>query len=47
MDVDAKTWLSITTEAANDTTKWFEKDLNDFLKEIHREVEEIDHQKME
>ena len=27
-------------DAANDTTKWFERDLDDFLKEIHREPEE-------
>lgn len=40
MDIDAKAWLNITTDAANDTTKWFERDLDDFLKEIHRETEE-------
>jgi hypothetical protein len=40
MDIDAKAWLNITTDAANDTTKWFERDLDDFLKEIHREPEE-------
>ncbi len=40
MDVEAKAWLNITTEAANDTTQWFERDLDDFLKEIHRESEE-------
>ena len=42
MDMDAKTWLNMTTEIANDTTKWFERDLDDFLKEIHREEEEIE-----
>jgi hypothetical protein len=40
MDVEAKAWLNMTTEAANDTTQWFERDLDDFLKEIHRESEE-------
>ena len=40
MDVEAKAWLNITTEAANDTTQWFERDLDDFLKEIHRDDEE-------
>ena len=35
-------WLNITTEAANDTTTWFERDLDDFLKELHRESEEVD-----
>jgi hypothetical protein len=24
MDVEAKAWLNITTDAANDTTQWFE-----------------------
>jgi len=41
-DMEAKAWLNITTEAANDTTTWFERDLDDFLKELHREAEEID-----
>lgn len=40
MDVEAKAWLNITTDAANDTTQWFERDLDDFLKEIHRENDE-------
>jgi len=47
MDMDAKAWLNITTDGANDTTKWFERDLDDFLKEIHRENDEIDPQKLE
>lgn len=47
MDVEAKAWLNITTEAANDTTQWFERDLDDFLKEIHRENEEPDPNKIE
>ena len=47
MDVEAKAWLNITTEAANDTTQWFERDLDDFLKEIHRENEEPDPNKVE
>jgi len=47
MDMDAKAWLNITTDAANDTTKWFERDLDDFLKEIHRDNEEQDNQKIE
>jgi hypothetical protein len=42
IDMEAKTWLNITTEAANDTTTWFERDLDDFLKELHRESEEAD-----
>ena len=37
MDIEAKAWLNMTTEAANDTTQWFERDLDDFLKEIHRD----------
>jgi len=41
-DLEAKAWLNITTEQANDTTLWFERDLDDFLKEIHREEVEID-----
>jgi hypothetical protein len=40
MDMDAKAWLNITTDSASDTTKWFERDLDDFLKEIHRDNEE-------
>jgi hypothetical protein len=47
MDMDAKAWLNITTDVANDTTKWFERDLDDFLKEIHRENDEVDPQKLE
>ena len=47
MDVEAKAWLNITTDAANDTTQWFERDLDDFLKEIHRETEEQDPNKQE
>jgi len=46
MDMDAKEWLNKTTEKASDTTKWFERDLDDFLKEIHRENEEIDNNKL-
>ena len=42
MDMDAKAWLSATTDAASDNNKWFERDLDDFLKEIHRENDEID-----
>ncbi len=41
-DMEAKAWLNITTEQANDTTLWFERDLDDFLKELHREDGEID-----
>lgn len=47
MDMEAKAWLNITTEAANDTTQWFERDLDDFLKEIHRENDEQDPNKLE
>lgn len=42
MDMDAKQWLNLTTDQASDATKWFEVDLDDFLKEIHRDNEEID-----
>jgi hypothetical protein len=42
MDMEAKAWLNMTTEAANDTSAWFERDLDDFLKELHREAEELD-----
>ena len=41
-DMEAKAWLNITTEQANDTTMWFERDLDDFLKELHREDAEPD-----
>lgn len=41
-ELEAKAWISITIEAANDTTSWFERDLDDFLKELHRENEEQD-----
>ena len=40
--MEAKARLNITTEAANDTTTWFERDLDDFLKELHREDQEFD-----
>jgi hypothetical protein len=42
MDIDAKAWVTATTEAALDTASWFERDLDDFLKEIHRDNEEPD-----
>ena len=41
-DMEAKAWLNIATEQANDTTLWFERDLDDFLKELHREEVEVD-----
>ena len=47
MDMDAKAWLNITTDTASDTAKWFERDLDDFLKEIHRENDEVDPAKLE
>ena len=47
MDMDAKAWLNVTTEIANDTSKWFERDLDDFLKEIHRDNDEPDPTKQE
>ena len=46
-DMEAKAWISITTEAANDATQWFERDLDDFLKELHRENEEQDQNQIE
>ena len=45
MDIDAKAWLNVTTDQINDTSKWFERDLDDFLKEIHRDQEEEDQAK--
>ena len=41
-DMEAKAWLYNTTENCNDTTLWFERDLDDFLKELHRDDIEID-----
>lgn len=46
MGVEAKAWLNMTTEAINDTSQWFERDLDDFLKEIHREDDEPDPNKL-
>ncbi len=40
--MEAKAWLLMATEQANDTTSWFERDLDDFLKELHREEAEVD-----
>ena len=40
LEAEAKTWLHFASEASNDTTLWFERDLDDFLKEIHREVDD-------
>ena len=40
--MEAKAWLNMTTEQINDTTNFFEKDLDDFLKELHREDAEPD-----
>lgn len=47
MGVEAKAWLNMTTDAANDTSQWFERDLDDFLKEIHREEDEPDQNKID
>ena len=46
-DTEAKAWLNMATEQANDTTTWFERDLDDFLKELHREEGEIDQNQLE
>ena len=46
-DMEAKAWLNITTETFNDTTLWFERDLDDFLKELHRDDIEIDQNQIE
>lgn len=40
LDMEAKRWLHLASDASNDTTLWFERDLDDFLKEIHREIDE-------
>ena len=45
--MEAKAWLTITTEQASDTTTWFEKDLDDYLKELHREEGEPDQAQLE
>lgn len=47
MDMEAKAWVNMTTDAVNDTSTWFERDLDDFLKELHREAEEIDPNQVE
>ena len=39
--------LQIATINANDATQWFERDLDDFLREIHRDSEEQDQAKLE
>ena len=46
-DMEAKAWLNMTTDAVNDTSAWFERDLDDFLKELHREAEEQDPNQIE
>lgn len=47
LDVEAKSWLNITTETANNTCLLFERDLDDFLKELHRENDEKDANQIE
>ena len=47
MDMEAKAWVNMTTDAVNDTSAWFERDLDDFLKELHREAEELDPNQVE
>jgi hypothetical protein len=47
MDMEAKAWVNMTTDAVNDTSAWFERDLDDFLKELHREAEELDPNQIE
>lgn len=40
--MEAKAWLKFTTETANDPTQWFERDLDDFLKELHRDQDDVE-----
>ena len=40
MEIEAKTWVNFSSDVWNDATLWFELDLDDFLKEIHREEED-------
>lgn len=40
--MDAKAWLNMTTDVSSEPAKWFERDLDDYLKEIHRENDEPD-----
>ena len=47
ISAESKTWITLSTEAVNDTTSWFERDLDDYLKEIHREIDEAEIAKME
>ena len=47
MSSESKQWVMLSTEAINDVTQWFERDLDDFLKEIHREAEDFDQVKQE
>jgi len=47
MDMEAKAWINMITDAVNDTSAWFERDLDDFLKELHREAEELDPNQIE
>ena len=42
LDMEAKAWLKFTTETANDPTQWFERDLDDFLKELHRDQDDVE-----
>lgn len=46
-DMEAKAWINVTTEVCNDSSLWFERDLGDFLKELHRDDIEIDHNQLE
>jgi len=39
-EMEAKRWLHLASDKSNDTSLWFERDLDDFLKEIHREGED-------
>jgi len=35
MSAEAKHWIHMSTETSAETSTWFERDLDDFLKEIH------------
>ncbi len=43
MSAEAKTWVALSTDAVNDITQWFERDLDDCLKEM----DEVDPSKVE
>ena len=46
IDPEAKEWMVLGSDQANNVVSWFDKDLDDILHEIHRESDEFNTNKL-